>query len=206
MQEKKRATSGAALSPLRRRNRLALLDAAQAMLDEGLTPTLAEVADRAEISRATAYRYFSSAEQLLNEAALDTVAKAIPDRIARIPRDGVEHAETAIRDLVAGVEEMVRENEPAFRTMLRLSLEAGEGSRGGRRIGWIDACLTGANIPEPARARLTGALALLCGIEARIVLKDVCGLDDKDARETLLFAAEALVAAARGSPDDGRAS
>lgn len=193
MQAKKSAAG--ALSPLRRRNRQALLDAAQALLAQGRAPTLAEAADLAEISRATAYRYFSSSEQLQNEAALDAIAKAIPEGLAG-GSDGAADATRAVRDLVLRVEAMVRENEPAFRTMLRHSLEVEGGSRGARRVGWIEACLAGTDLPPAERARLVPALALLCGIEARVVLKDVCGLDDEAARETLSWAAQALLARA----------
>ena len=42
-------------------------------MKSGQMPTLAEVAEEALISRATAYRYFSSPEALLAEASLDGV-------------------------------------------------------------------------------------------------------------------------------------
>ncbi|WP_372421700.1 hypothetical protein [Salinarimonas chemoclinalis] len=210
MQAKKSVSAQGGLSPLRRRNRQALIDAAQAFLAEGRTPTLSEAADRAEISRATAYRYFSTSEQLQNEAALDAVAKAIPHGIqtgggrGRGERQG--DGVGAVLALVDRIEAMVRVHEPAFRTMLRLSLEAETGSRAGRRVGWIDACLDGSPVPEPVRARLIPALALLCGIEARIVMKDVCGLDDEAARETILWATQALLAHAFPGGVDDRAA
>ncbi len=58
----------------RRRTRKDLLRAAAELLREGARPTLAEVAERAMLSRATAYRYFSSIEALLAEAPIDGVA------------------------------------------------------------------------------------------------------------------------------------
>jgi len=195
MQVKNDTAPARRLSPLRRRNRQALLHAAQAILDEGRTPTLTEAADRAEVSRATAYRYFSSSEQLQNEAALDAIAANIPDALAHSTKTWSD-ARKKVEELVMRVEAMVRENEVAFRAMLRLSLEPTGGSRGGRRIGWIEACLDGVDMPEANRPHLTRALALLCGIEARIVLKDVCGLNDEEARETLAWAAKTLVAKA----------
>jgi AcrR family transcriptional regulator len=43
-------------------------------MKRGGMPTLAEVAQEALVSRATAYRYFSSEKALLEEASLDSVA------------------------------------------------------------------------------------------------------------------------------------
>jgi AcrR family transcriptional regulator len=55
----------------KRRTRQALIDAALALRDEGRNPTFAEVAERALVSRATAYRYFSSFDALISETAAD---------------------------------------------------------------------------------------------------------------------------------------
>ena len=58
----------------KRRTRRALLDAAADLLREGQSPTLEEIAERALVSRATAYRYFPNVDNLLVEAALDVVS------------------------------------------------------------------------------------------------------------------------------------
>lgn len=184
----------ARMSPLRRRNRQALLDAAAAYLDENVLPTVAEAADRAEISRATAYRYFSSPEQLQNEAALDVIAKSI-DRLAIAGGENVP-PEEAVARLVREVHAMSLRHELAFRTMLRLSLDPTGGGRGGRRIGWITRLLEQTSLREDVRKRAVPALSILCGIEAHIVLNDVCGLSPEDAADTLDWAARALVRAA----------
>src|SRR5437879_3184518 len=55
----------------KRRTRQALISAAMAFRDEGRNPTFAEVAERALVSRATAYRYFSSLEALISETATE---------------------------------------------------------------------------------------------------------------------------------------
>ena len=54
----------------RQRTRHDLLQAASRLMSQGQLPKLAEVAKEAMVSRATAYRYFSSDEALLGEAAL----------------------------------------------------------------------------------------------------------------------------------------
>jgi AcrR family transcriptional regulator len=190
----------AKMSPLRRRNRQALLDAAAVLMDEGIVPTIADAADRAEISRATAYRYFSSPEHLQNEAALDAIAK----RIDALPLEALEDAsvEDAVASLIGRVHQMSLDHEVAFRTMLRLSLDPAGGSRGGRRMGWIGALLDRAGVPEDIKMRAVPALSLLCGIEAHIVLSDVCGLKPDAARNTLDWAARVLTRAAIAEKPD----
>src|SRR5438034_11699722 len=47
------------------RTRSALLDAARQLLAEGATPTVERAADRAQVSRTTAYRYFPNHRSLI---------------------------------------------------------------------------------------------------------------------------------------------
>src|SRR4051812_42600556 len=46
----------------------ALLDAALGLSDAGQQPTLRDIANKAMVSRATAYRYFPSVDALIHEA------------------------------------------------------------------------------------------------------------------------------------------
>src|ERR1700710_2057358 len=55
----------------RARTRRDLVAAALRLVERGHTPTVTEVADAAQISRRTAYRYFPNAEQLMVEALLE---------------------------------------------------------------------------------------------------------------------------------------
>src|SRR5437763_13625159 len=78
----------------RGRTRRALIDAADALFAEGRVPTVGEVAERADVSRATAYRYFPTQEALLVETtflgdqdalrALPELASEIDDPAARL--------------------------------------------------------------------------------------------------------------------------
>jgi len=84
-----------------------------------------------------------------------------------------------------------------FRALLA-STVTGKGNvkRGGRRLLWL------AEVLEPLRPklppaefkRLVCALSLMGGIETVVVLKDICGLDDGEAEEVTLWAANALLA------------
>lgn len=179
------------LSPQRRRNRQALLKAARELMAEGLSPSVTDAADRAEISRATAYRYFSSAEKMQNEAALDAVVEVI-DEIGVEGGQGGDLAGRAAA-LVTDINRLVSDHEAEFRTMLRYSLEVEKGGRAGRRLAWLSALLEQADIDAARSRRLIGSLALLCGIEAQVVLKDVCHMQEDEIRETLAWTAAALV-------------
>jgi AcrR family transcriptional regulator len=185
----------------KRRTRAALVEAAQRLLDRGRMPTVVEVADEALVSRATAYRYFPSQEHLLLEVVLArSIDEIDPAVVAASSSDDVG---ARVDGLVRAVHDQVASNPAAFRTLLRLSLEQpradGEATaatiRGERRLGWIEHAL------EPIRGeldqrsfrRLVSALALCTGTEAYVVLRDLCGLDDREAEETLRWAALALV-------------
>ena len=63
--------SGAGRQRQKQRTRRLLLDAARTLLESGRQPTVTDVADAADVSRRTAYRYFPTQEKLLAESALE---------------------------------------------------------------------------------------------------------------------------------------
>ena len=125
----------------KRRTRSELLRAARALSEKGGQPTVAEAADHAGISRATAYRYFSSPEDMLREALLDAVASGIT---LELP-DGTLDRETAEERVAAVVKQvlaMVAVNEPMFRSLLASSATGKSPvKRGGRRVAWLTEAL-----------------------------------------------------------------
>jgi AcrR family transcriptional regulator len=176
--------------------REALLRSALDLLDAGRAPSVPEVADHAGIARATAYRQFSSAEALLNEAALDRIAA----EIARAEPSGgaATGPEEAVEALVRRVFALVTGNDAAFRTMLRLSLEDPGARRGGRRVAWARAALApfADRFAPDALDRLVAALSLTLGIETWVALRNVCGLERDRAEAIAVWTARALVAQA----------
>lgn len=180
----------------KRRTRSELLRAACELVERGEQPSVAEVADHAGISRATAYRYFSNVDDLVREAALDAVAREIVVEVPDSSR-APDTAEKRLEDLVRQVFAMVEANEPMFRALLASSV-MGKGSekRGGRRLAWIADALKPVEdrLPPAEFKRLTNALALTTGIETQVVLKDICGLSRKQAEETTLWTARMLLA------------
>jgi AcrR family transcriptional regulator len=192
----------------KRRTRAAILEAAKHLLRAGQTPSVAEAADVAQVSRATAYRYFPTQEYLLSEAALESAKTEINHLLAQAAPS--EDPAVRLDTLVQALQQVTIEQEAAFRTLLHLSLESHatggqqrevqEGRlRGGRRIGWIEEALAPLghafdNHPATFR-RLVAALSLCGGIEALIVLQDVCGLETAEAVKVSRWAAQALLQA-----------
>jgi AcrR family transcriptional regulator len=70
----------------RRRTRKAIVEATSELLRAGSTPTIAEIADAAEVSRRTVYLYFPTLEQLLIDATLGALSQAEVDEVIETPR------------------------------------------------------------------------------------------------------------------------
>ena len=86
-----------------RRTRKDLLQAATRLMKQGRKPSLEEVAEEAMVSRATAYRYFSTVDALLLEAALDVAVPEADVLFENAPKDDAESRKVkrwAIRALV----------------------------------------------------------------------------------------------------------
>jgi AcrR family transcriptional regulator len=185
------------------RTRAALVAAAGELLGEGQSPTVAEAAARARVSRATAYRYFPTQQALLVEAALDL---SMPDPEVVVRRGGDDPL-ARIDAVVRAIHAVVADHEPAFRTMLRSTLEpevaAVDGAltsrrRGGRRLVYAERALGEALAGAPAelRQRVTTAIAVYLGIETRVVLHDICQLGERRSLEVERWAVRTLVEAA----------
>ena len=72
----------------RNRTRAAIIEAATALMREGKPPSVAEAAERALVSRATAYRYFPTQESLLLDVArVEPFVKPVHDLVASFSTD-----------------------------------------------------------------------------------------------------------------------
>ncbi|HET6261580.1 MAG TPA: helix-turn-helix domain-containing protein [Chloroflexia bacterium] len=206
------------LSNVRRRTRRAMIEAATRLVREGASPSVAEVADAAEVSRATAYRYFPTQESLLAEVLLPDLEEALATEA--LAAEG-EDPEARLRAAFGVFWSSYVSHEEAYRTILRRGLErpAGEsvergsggggGSaeeeesvrsslRAGRRVEWLRNALAPARregMDEASFERLVAAMCLCVGVEALVVLRDVCGLEAQEAEEVARWAALALLRA-----------
>lgn len=174
------------------RTRAALVEAARALITQGLTPTVEDAAAQASISRTTAYRYFGSQRELLIAAFPET------DERSLLPPDPPEDVRERVRIVVDRYTRTVLENQQALRTALRLSLEGHRDDqllRRGRVIGWLRDALEPLHGKVRPREidRLVYAIRAGTGIEAFVWLTDVAALSPEDAVETMRWSAAALL-------------
>jgi AcrR family transcriptional regulator len=177
------------------RTRAALLDAARALLDEGANPTVEQAADRAAISRTTAYRYFANRRALLTAVFPETAERSLLD--ADAPADPAARLELVVERYTR----RILEHEPALRVQLRLSLEPDPTEpdrlpfRTGRAITWIEDALAPLREQLPAQEvrRLVLAIRATTGIEALVWLTDVAGLPRDEAIALMRSSAQALL-------------
>ncbi len=179
------------------RTRSSLLRAARELLGEGVNPTVEQVADRAEISRTTAYRYFPNQRKLLAATYPELEASSLL---------GVEPPSDPVARLEVAAEEFTRHvltHEPALRAQLRLALDPAHDPaslpfRQGRGIIWIEEALSPLRDTLGAGELRTLALSIRAtlGIEALVWLTDVAGLDREQAVELMRASARTLLRAA----------
>jgi AcrR family transcriptional regulator len=182
-----------------------MLQAAMNLMQSGITPSVTEVAEAAEVSRATAYRYFPSQAALVQavvDEALGPILKwqsADPD-----PRN-------RIKNLIETAMPRIDEFEATFKAALKLSLDQWAqrqaGTLGneprltrGHRVDLlkdVTAPLKG-KVSAAKRERLEQALSLVFGVETLVVLKDIWGLSAAEAQTVAAWAATALVDATTG--------
>jgi AcrR family transcriptional regulator len=170
------------------------------LIAEGRQPTVTEVADAADVSRRTAYRYFPSQEKMLTEAALERVRPAIEAAVAAAPA-GLTEADLDKRldAFVKSIQALTIENEQLLRTMIHVTVlekpPPGTRPRGSRRIDWIELAVGSLKprLGKAAYARLVSALSLIVGIEALLVLRDIRGLGETQAIQVSQWMARAVL-------------
>ncbi len=186
----------------RRRTRKAIVDATIALLADGGTPSVAAIAEAAEVSRRTVYLYFPTLEQLYIDATVGALSLSSVG-------EAIEAAQATTDDPAAGIEALARamcrqsdETKQLGRRLVRLTAERavaeGEPRRGYRRIEWIESAIEPLRMQlgEAAFERLISALAIVIGWEAFVVLQDVRGIDAAAQEDAIAWAARVLVEAA----------
>jgi AcrR family transcriptional regulator len=180
-----------------------LLDTAMALIQSaGHLPSVAEVALQAKVSRATAYRYFTSRTALIN-AVMERSLGGVRSFASEHP-DGRER----VRELFNRTFPRFKEFEPQLRAAAQMSLEQWALERAGlldeppyrrgHRVRILERALAPfvSRMPAPLLARLHHALSVVYGIEPYMILKDIWGLPDREVERTALWMADALVDAA----------
>lgn len=196
--------------PRARTHRL-LLAEAMSLVKSGRVPSVAEVAVRTGVSRATAYRYFPSRSKLISAVIGEGLA---PVRSTRtLASDGA----LALRELFEKTFPLFKENERHMRAALQLALEHEALERAGlleeevfrrghrREILARTARPLRSELSPVAFERLLKALSVIYGIEIYVVLKDIWGTSDREVEAIARWMLEAIVSAAVKQARDAKA-
>ena len=187
------------------RTRAALVEATRAMLGEGDMPSVEQAADRAGISRTTAYRYFTNRRALLIATYPELDSSSLLGDAP--PSDPLERLELVTQRFTS----QLIAHEPELRAQLRMSLDPAGASdvlplRQGRAIGWIQEALEPLRerIPDDELRNLTLAIRATLGIEALVWLTDIAGLSREDATALMRASARTLAESAIADSRDPR--
>jgi AcrR family transcriptional regulator len=180
-----------------------MLETAIRLMQAGVTPSVSDVAEGAEVSRATAYRYFPSQAALV-EAVVDEALGPILAWKSE-SSDAAERVDALFGTSLPRIDEF----EATFKAALKLSLDEWAQQKAGapvsepqfkrgHRIELLREALRPleGQLPADEVERLAQALSLIFGVEALVVLKDMWGLTGSQAEGVARWAAAALVRAA----------
>lgn len=196
----------------KQRTRQALIDAAAALARAGRSFSVADVAQAAIVSTATAYRYFPNPQSLWVELAIQRAA--VPDLPALIDNAGDNPADR-VDVMVSTAADMQLADEALWRAVLRATLERWSAQeqhtddervpvRGTSRLTLTRQALAPLTdqIPPALLRRLTMAVMLVCGVEAMVATRDGCSLEPDEAKDVMRWAARALVRSALAEATD----
>ncbi|HVY07977.1 MAG TPA: helix-turn-helix domain-containing protein [Burkholderiales bacterium] len=180
-----------------------MLDAAMRLMQDGLIPSVSDVAEAAQVSRATAYRYFPSQSSLI-QAAVD---EALGPILAWTSDS--KDAQERIAELVTFAYPRMEGYEATLKAALRLALDQWARRHAGlfgeeqpmvrgNRIGLLNSAVQPLKqqLGRAGFERLTQSLSLVFGTEAFVVLKDIWGLEPRRAEDVALWTCRALIQAA----------
>ena len=178
------------------KTRDAILQAAKSLMTKKKKINLEDVAEHAGISRATVYRYFSNIDLLFLEATLDfehLSADEIAEQVKDLPlKQGVLFIQNYYNTLAL-------KNETVFRRYLSSALAESVNSkkklRGSRRVSSLQKSLTPFKdeLGKDNFNKLINIASVLMGIDALIVTKDVCNMNETEANKLLAWALDAII-------------
>ncbi|AYN66882.1 TetR/AcrR family transcriptional regulator [Euzebyella marina] len=171
-----------------------ILKAANNLVKNNQALNMDAVAHEAGISRATIYRYYSNTEDIATELILQL---NVPD--AEKLNSGLKgtNLTDAMKSIQNAYLDFIFKNENPSKKFLGAVLSSSDTKleRGQNRITSISKFLNSDDIKMSGeeKKKLSVIATLLMGIEAVLVTKDVCGLDNKESRETLNWAMERIL-------------
>jgi len=179
-----------------------LLAEAMKLVKGGRVPSVAEVAVKSGVSRATAYRYFESRSKLISAVIGEGLAPVRTTQTAEVA------GPQRLRELFEKTFPLFKENERHMRAALILALEHEGLERAGlleeevfrrghrREILRRTAAPLAADLGAAGYDRLLKALSLIYGIEIYVVLKDIWGASDREVEGLARWMLDAIVTAA----------
>jgi AcrR family transcriptional regulator len=197
------ADIGVAARGARARTRRLMLETAIELMQRGETPSVSDVAEAAEVSRATAYRYFPSQAELVHavvDEALGPILGWTSDS---------SNAEERVAGLLSMSMPRILEFEATFKAALKLTLEQwAKGQAGtlgkeppfkrGHRVELLQSAIAPlrGTLSRKQFQRLAKSLSLVYGLEVLTILKDLWGLEFAEVQDVAQWTARALIRAA----------
>ena len=194
-EERKNIDSGRIAQKMKTREKL--LFAANALMINGKEISVEQVAMEAGVSKATAYRYFSSKEILQKEASLHSISENKEDLFSIFDEEDIEGR---LERLIQYHYDILTKNEIEFRLFLSAVMQDsvqnnGNYSRAGRRILLIEEALISLKkkMPKEGFSKIVSSISVILGIESISVLKDLCGLNNDNILETWKWMIDKIV-------------
>ncbi|MFS7185016.1 TetR/AcrR family transcriptional regulator [Serratia proteamaculans] len=188
------------LTHTRARTRKLLLASAMVLFDAGAFPSITELAQHAQVSRATAYRYFPTQSALITAV----VAESLGPILEWQPTD--HDAGTRIQQLLSFAYPQMEQHEGALRAALLLSLQQWAEAQSstikpiekfvrGNRKRLLNLAVEPLQdkLPPEALQRVIHSFSLIYGSEVFLVLKDIWGLDLGGIQDVTQWMAKAII-------------
>ncbi|WP_318309522.1 TetR/AcrR family transcriptional regulator [Flagellimonas crocea] len=175
-----------------------ILEATRKQLEKKVPLTMEGIAENAGISRATIYRYYTNTDAISMDLLLqldvpntDTVFEKNKEAS---PRDAILSIQKAYLDFSFRNEQTSRKFLAAV-----LSSPNSKMKRGQNRITTLRNYFAShkTSLSEEEKEKLIHVSVLLMGIESVITAKDVCGLDDETAANSITWGLEMILKGCR---------
>lgn len=195
----KQESSSPSLTTIRARTRRLLIDTAMSMYEQGAFPSITEVANAAQLSRATAYRYFPTQSALVSAMVDESLGPILSWQPTQ------PDARQRIAELLSFAYPRMLQHEGVLRAALHLSLQQWADDRNhsnnedklvrGNRKRLLKLAvepLEGKLEPE-ALQRVIYAFSLIYGSEVFMVLKDIWHLDEAGIQDVTQWMGKAIL-------------
>lgn len=193
------------LTSTRTRTRRLLIETAMRLFDSDVFPSITEVAQEAQLSRATAYRYFPTQSALVSAAMTEILGPITSWQ----PKS--QDASSRVDELLGFAFPRMLQHEGTLRAALHLSLSQWAQARSANPIPLKERLVRGnrkaslvqaleplkKEMPAPLVERVLRALSLVYGSEIFLVMKDIWGCDNVQLEDIGKWIAKAIVRQAR---------